>query len=385
VVLDTARGNVRGDGAVVGALVACMLTSRSRACVRVGLGASNFGDNEFEGTLPSFEGAAKWAPKLRVVSFADNRLVGTIPSRLAGLVTLEQLVLRNNRLNGTVPSDLGQQFYSREAAGQALSYYRSLTLVDVSLNADLTGSIPDAMLSLPSLQVLAFEGNLRMRAPENSSAYAGFRPTNVFFEWNNTLLCPQLRGPRVLLMSPPYLNYLGCICKSGYGEPPFECEPCPRHALCSQNETVWAIGFYPQCRQPADTTNTKASDMWHATLGPCYFGAPLSAFANVIPCPSRRCNPLGTCAFVAGEGLNCTSVCTQGYTGRLCTDCDPGYYSIESLCRECPPSGSSSWIWWSVTAAVLWLVVVLTSASSSIVLSTISTMSVRGTTKTYLS
>jgi hypothetical protein len=340
-------------------------------------------NNRLSGTLPDIAVASRITLRytnLQLISLADNQFEGTIPLNFASIEAWRQVVLRNNRLSGEIPDEFGTVLHAQHSDYGRLTYMRVLAVLDVSQNPEIVGAIPENLFSLPSLQVVGIEGNLQMKCPADSALYNDFQPTKIKYQWGNDLMCTQFSGTHVLLISPTYVDYLGCICKSNFGTPPFNCAPCPQHCECTESKTSWAIGFYPQCFTTAASGNQSTD-----AVGPCEYGTPVSDFSHVIACQSRQCNPEGTCQFDPVTGLNCTSwcgsagcrsLCAQGYADRLCSNCAQGFYSVSHHCHSCPEEDSSIWIWWLLSAVVLILVMVLTAPSKSVVVSSVCTLSV---------
>ncbi|KAF5842498.1 hypothetical protein DUNSADRAFT_6742 [Dunaliella salina] len=91
-----------------------------------------------------------------------------------------------------------------------------------------------------------------------------------------------------------------CTCKPGfftrYGRPGTPCEPCPAHATCAGDNDV-----------------PRNDPGWHAEPDQ--------------PWQMYDCNP----------GTPCTGnfTCQTGYTGRMCADCEPGYFVAFERCLPC--------------------------------------------------
>ena len=81
---------------------------------------------------------------LRLV-FDYNNLTGTLPDKLSGLSSVEMLAIQDSpRLHGTIPSSIGQ-----------LVKLRGLSLIDASLS----GPIPEALWQLTQLERLLLQNN----------------------------------------------------------------------------------------------------------------------------------------------------------------------------------------------------------------------------------
>ncbi|XP_024525088.1 probable LRR receptor-like serine/threonine-protein kinase At1g56140 [Selaginella moellendorffii] len=81
---------------------------------------------ELSGSIPDFSNMTR----LVFIDLSFNQLTGVIPSSLASLPSLENLVLANNNLNGEIPAELGS--------------LTGLGILDVSFN-NLTGALPSSL------------------------------------------------------------------------------------------------------------------------------------------------------------------------------------------------------------------------------------------------
>ena len=93
--------------------------------------------NEFTGEIPAQVGELT---NLRWLRLDNNRLAGTIPEELGNLANLQTLALHSNDLEGAIPVEFG-----------ALTELESLW---VALNPGLSGSLPDPLTALGSLESL---------------------------------------------------------------------------------------------------------------------------------------------------------------------------------------------------------------------------------------
>ena len=129
------------------------------------------GPGELHSTLPTELGQID---TLRELMAYDCDLVGTIPSELAGLPHLKKLLLGYNALTGAVP----QHFVSNDLTGIWLEHndlsgpmpslfgtrddlgHRRSALMTLSLTSNhLSGSIPDYLSELESLEVMELSHN----------------------------------------------------------------------------------------------------------------------------------------------------------------------------------------------------------------------------------
>jgi len=63
-------------------------------------------ENMLSGTIPADIGGR--FPSIEILSFADNRFSGSIPTSLSNLSALTKLGVYKNRFSGYVPHDLGR-------------------------------------------------------------------------------------------------------------------------------------------------------------------------------------------------------------------------------------------------------------------------------------
>ena len=110
--------------------------------------------------------------KLEDLTLSDNRLSGTIPAGLGGLLTvrsqLQTLDLSHNQLTGAIPAELSRLKYlislnlSNNDLGEEIPYLLGnlveLDTLDLSDNS-LRGEIPAQVVNLPSLEHLYLLGN----------------------------------------------------------------------------------------------------------------------------------------------------------------------------------------------------------------------------------
>ena len=108
-------------------------------------------DNSLTGPIPAELGKLA---SLQYLNLYDNSLTGPIPAELGKLASLERLYLYNNSLTGPIPPELAD-----------LASLRTLT---ISYNADLSGALPDSLVSLPNLEDFD-AGGTDLCAPLNSS------------------------------------------------------------------------------------------------------------------------------------------------------------------------------------------------------------------------
>ena len=121
----------------------------------------NLSFNKLTGSLP--ERIPTHYPKLRVLDISSNSLEGPLPSALLSMPTLEEIHLQNNGMLGNIgpllPSsgsrirllDLSHNRFDGNLPG-VLGALTSLQVLNLAANS-LSGSLPDSMVSLSSLDV----------------------------------------------------------------------------------------------------------------------------------------------------------------------------------------------------------------------------------------
>eukprot|EP00538_Stauroneis_constricta_P011368 CAMPEP_0119549614 /NCGR_PEP_ID=MMETSP1352-20130426/3272_1 /TAXON_ID=265584 /ORGANISM="Stauroneis constricta, Strain CCMP1120" /LENGTH=675 /DNA_ID=CAMNT_0007595209 /DNA_START=143 /DNA_END=2167 /DNA_ORIENTATION=+ len=157
----------------------------------------SFADNKLTGTIPSQIGA-QHPPVLEAIDFSGNNLKGGIPdlSRLKGM---KFLYVNNNQMTGTIPNNIGvlSQLVQFRASNNALrgTIPRSmgtmsrLALLDLS-NNKIGGSIPDITASLYALEELLLNDNLLVgNLPPNMLMGKNFDLTKMLLH-NNKLAGP---------------------------------------------------------------------------------------------------------------------------------------------------------------------------------------------------
>ncbi|RMZ68423.1 leucine-rich repeat-containing 40 [Pyrenophora seminiperda CCB06] len=97
-------------------------------------------NNAFTGTITDSIGAFPG----EVLSLANNKFTGPIPSTLAKATGLNEFVVLGNQLTGSIPTGLGA--------------LKKLKVFDVSQNR-LTGTVPEDLCSIKTLEHLILSGN----------------------------------------------------------------------------------------------------------------------------------------------------------------------------------------------------------------------------------
>ncbi|XP_076955894.1 receptor-like protein EIX2 [Bidens hawaiensis] len=130
----------------------------------------HLGTNNFFGNVSELlEGFCECeSPKLEVLDFSDNHLIGQLPERLGNLKNLSLIDLSYNQLTGTIPDSIGSlsllqalwlsnnQFSS--SIPNTIGGLSSLKLLDLSYNK-FNGSLPESIGRLSNLQELSLDHN----------------------------------------------------------------------------------------------------------------------------------------------------------------------------------------------------------------------------------
>ena len=128
----------------------------------------------------------------------NNQLTGAIPTELANLANLEDLILHNNQLTGTIPTELGKlanlqtlHLNSNQLTGPIPTEVGNLTnLQGLYLDGNqLTGAIPVELGNLTNLVVLDLRNNqLTGTLPQSFTSMGAL--TAFFFNLNPGLCAP---------------------------------------------------------------------------------------------------------------------------------------------------------------------------------------------------
>ncbi|XP_076957046.1 receptor-like protein EIX1 [Bidens hawaiensis] len=136
------------------------------------------------------------SPKLEILDFYKNHLIGQLPERLGNLKNLISIDLSFNQLTGAIPESIGQlsKLYSLQLQNNSLTgilperlgNLKNLSLIDLSYN-QLTGTIPDSIGSLSLLWALWFSNNRFSGSIPNTITIGGLSSLNSLDLSNNKL------------------------------------------------------------------------------------------------------------------------------------------------------------------------------------------------------
>ena len=117
--------------------------------------------------LTAWDGVTVQQGRITQLRLQSNNLIGSIPSELGSLTSLEQLILNNNELSGEIPSELGMltslqwlHLHSNSLTGSIPSEFGMMTGLErlFLFGNELSGEIPD-LSGMTSLQLLALDQN----------------------------------------------------------------------------------------------------------------------------------------------------------------------------------------------------------------------------------
>ena len=170
---------------------------------------------------------------LRGYRVNGNTLVGSIPTQVAGLQSLEQLWAADNDLTGSLPSELGSLpnleslfLFGNSLLGSLPSEVGLLPLEDIRLNGNfLQGSIPTQLFNVGSLRSIRLDNNFFLgEIPPvlgqltnlidlrvNNNNFSGEIPSEIGLLTNLGKWCFKTglyRTLRILLLTPEDSEYL---------------------------------------------------------------------------------------------------------------------------------------------------------------------------------
>lgn len=284
-------------------------------------------NNQLSGALPSeWDITSFWGSSMLTIDLGHNQFTGPIPEKLVGSSVLSKLVLSHNNLSGPLPQAITNSsslqillLGNNHLEGPFPEFVRGtrslLSIVDISNNVMMNGSIPDATVqAMPNLAYLSLAGNTRMSAVSTEGkpvTWLGLNFGELGARDGRMFACPDpvTVAPFSFKVITPieFFGYDQCRCSAGFvGMPPHGCKPCPPHMVCNSTKgrnVAWPRGFYP----------VFSAGEWVAAL----------------PCPDYGrgsdsvCNPENSCSARWNSkqlSFGC-QLCAPGTTGRLCSRC----------------------------------------------------------------
>eukprot|EP00762_Andalucia_godoyi_P007180 ANDGO_08004.mRNA.1 Putative leucine-rich repeat-containing protein DDB_G0281931 len=206
-----------------------------------------------------------------------------------------------------------------------------LKTVDLSAN-QLEGSIPYAFITFDDLDTVSVARNTGMNfvddlqgAPGRDGLVVVGGPSDVHLSSQAFATCPNLYlaipgAVATLFSDDSSTGFSGCECLNGYYGIPPNCMICTDldqfNARCPGNGAVYA-----------------AEGFWATP--------PLNMAQGVFPEYILPCLDSGSAVSVCHYDPYNVDVCKAGHTGRLCADCDSGYFALSSTsCAQCSNSNA---------------------------------------------
>ena len=303
-------------------------------------------DNQLSGTLEPNIGLLSNA---RILNFAHNQLSGIVPATFSRLRSLATFDVSFNRISGEVYFNLNP--FSLLPAMTSINFQNNSLVREISFfllvgvgsdtkweackswnlaNNQIVGTIPftfdqyaqqlsyinlegnmieGVIPDFPRLDVVLLKNN-RLQSP-SATLPSFLRPTEFFQQSAPTYSCPVISGTRremVVSLDPFYFNYSFCRCDRGFfGNPP-NCRRCLHGGICDSGNKM----LIPPGKFPTPT----AEEPTHL----------IDCQENPSATELNNCNPFASLNFS----------CKEGTRGRLCGDCEDGYYQKQSRCLKCP-------------------------------------------------
>jgi hypothetical protein len=289
-------------------------------------------------TLPRF---LPLLPLLQVLDISNNPIESLAPfdhvclgkDNIDRNMCFPQLLVflaKSCSINGTLPYAFGGLYVTPTGSEDQ----KPLTLFDVSNNHELSGTIPETYIELDTLVSVTVTGTSLV---QGKPLHVLEVDPGVFNTYSNgSFQCNALQQQRLTFKADPvFFGYNDCTCSPNfYGNPP-QCQSCITGANCTGSRVLsWPVRTYPVC----NTETCNASD---------------AQIVALTRCSGRQC--VGG-QFELGIGA-ITSGCAVGYTERMCSLCQEGYFPSISKCVECDSSIYAAHI--QIAAWVSWVMIQL--------------------------
>jgi hypothetical protein len=134
-----------------------------------------------------------------------------------------------------------------------------------------------------------------------------------------------------------FFSYKNCVCRSGYHGKPPQCRKCDgtlSHAQCSFSSDALVETLDPG-KAFALSGNILADAGYYASPSVDYESQMQNAGYPAI---------MELCPLTSGTSpcvQTVTRPCSLGYSGRLCSKCENGYYALGAICTACPAVGTA--------------------------------------------
>eukprot|EP00659_Diplonema_papillatum_P006422 gene6422-9830_t len=289
-------------------------------------------DNAISGTLRGVE----WVPTLVSVSASLNKLTSWSTSTVDVSLGLDQTNMAAYPSLASIDLSSNELVLS-EAEVEALNlplFFSTLSTINLGGNKNVTGSLLESWNSLSQLSVLNISDTGMADANCTTSMEclpSWLKRSTTKEDRGETHSCYSVEGTgRYVRVSidDAYFNLTNCLCKEGYYGAQKQCSACLEYAVCPGGERETAIV---------------------ATAG--FFGLPTpdkpQAFVECLDT-----NPATTPCVPQNGSMSLP--CQEGYSGRLCGDCDKEYTSWSRGCVSCPPA----WSYGPIVGALVFGVVV---------------------------
>ena len=263
--------------------------------------------------------------------------------------------------------------------------FSKLAFLDLSSNKGLYGTIPDPinsinlliffnasftnlssalpvnyLIKLKVLQEIDVRGNLYMRGEINQRFITIDYTVMIKEKSSHKFACPTLsfkHNNGIILVDSSYYDRRHCQCLSGYFGLGGHCRECLKNGIChgGSNVTIASSKDY------LFSNVTIPKGFW-----------PYPHHNNVkqfLSCrwtlPGREvCNPSGSVhCFLKQFGNKFVTVCEgeicrRGSTGRLCSECERGFFKSKAHCQPCPKAQESRKLAIIITVAVIMIVLI---------------------------
>lgn len=292
--------------------------------------------NSISRPLEEMLSAVQRAPLLSELSYANNEIGGSmttgsfyylVPAQggtatFLGFPSIIKLLLGNNKITGVIHP--------------ALSLLTSMQTLELS-NNNLQGTVPSLGTRLT---LVDFRGNSGLfTSTGDLPPFVTYVGTPYVKDNGGTFSCPTLGGSNSLTiyLDAAYYNNTLCHCEPYFYGSNGICTDCLEHATCpggaSPSPMIINAGYFPS---PSSENPLEIIEC-----------------QNLDP-TSTSCNPKNSSVFE----------CSPGYTDRLCSRCNTGFYRSGNDCITC--SGSLQWLPLTaliVVAIVIYLALIIPSYS----------------------
>ena len=255
---------------------------------------------------------------LRVLDVSSCGLVGEAPQLIWGFPKLMVLNISRNELIGQIPRPPTDIYY--------------LMIADLSYN-NFSGPLPDELAKLRSIRELDVRYNPLLKSHQLPQfALKDDNNRNREFEHDH-FTCPTIQFDNanngILYINSTYYGRKYCLCDPYfYGENGL-CRACLQGGTCKGDNMISKLVIEPNYYPSPSPDNAMS-------LVQC----------NLYYQDTFRCNPEGNCSCWSSSNDTttiCDSRCLCAFhsTGRLCSQCEDGYYRHFDICLPCSKSNET--------------------------------------------